>query len=865
MRSNAPLILLVLAVAAGTGWWVLQTDDPEPDAEPPERNLVTEGTPGPGPDSAADRDPGRVTTAPGEQDRAKTGIETERFREKEGPKFTLALVRRDENRNDVPVPDAQVWVMDMTKETESALRGAVEGGSDIATALTRIARPRAVDAEGKLRLGLPDRNLMAVAMAPGFLGGQPIKKTVEEGEVVLVRMRPRMSVLVRVRRENGEPVGKVPVGLLHGDHGRVSPLARTGPQGIARVTVPSNGAREVSVALAFPTREPVSKKVDPGHPAEEPIDLVLPATGSITVKAEAGNGRAISEGRVFLQRAQDAGADPMDAHRMPRWDGVIDDGVASFPFVGLGLTLNVRVDAIGGVSAEKTGATGPKSAGERVEIVLSGEPTYPVIAFRVVDADGKPLAREHLSHRIATDHGYGGGGTELDDDGRGRVEVRNPYREGSRRHLILFGRKDARGNRDLERVFRHDISRHLDPGINDLGDIQLSPAPVVCSGVVVDTDGNPIGDARVWIEKMQGERRWSTLHTANDLPTTAADGSFAMRGWERLPTDRELRASAGRQGLVLETAGIVRDGARDIRIVLGRAGSIAGSVILPSLRDEVDSGAALIRRRHVTLLVTKDGEPNAFGASIGPDDTFEIVNLKPGSYEFTATLAGTHEPVVSIAGINVVADEVTRDPRLNPIDLTDYLQSIEVLVVDDRGAPIPDALVWVGYKGSRNGSRADERGRRVVTIMKNADDLEISAEAPGYARQVLQGLVSPAKIVLTRGPEIVVRIDPAAVAAVKPFKLQCSLPSMNGNTFRTRWATFGADGEVRIHIGAAGKYAPVLRLEAKGRTQSVHRAARYQDLTLEDGGKVITVPFEPDALDAAKAQLQQRLDRRRRK
>jgi hypothetical protein len=139
-------------------------------------------------------------------------------------------------------------------------------------------------------------------------------------------------------------------------------------------------------------------------------------------------------------------------------------------------------------------------------------------------------------------------------------------------------------------------------------------------------------------------------------------------------------------------------------------------------------------------------------------ETWEPLRVKVGA-------VGVGGPVAEVPGIAVRPDGVTRDPRLDPLDLRGRLRLITVTVVDPDGLPVPKALVFVepavtapseyAVTTSRNGS---------ASLVTNGAAVGLRVEAAGFAIGRARTVAGDTRIVLRTGPRIEFRFDEALPA-----------------------------------------------------------------------------------------------------
>lgn len=215
----------------------------------------------------------------------------------------------------------------------------------------------------------------------------------------------------------------------------------------------------------------------------------------------------------------------------------------------------------------------------------------------------------------------------------------------------------------------------------DLGTLVLEPLPVSVEGAAVDAKGAGVPGVAV-TEEWSNEkgRRIETRHT-----TTDAAGRFLFsRSLFPDPVRADVRTMALRlrhDAFHTQLLADVRPGSQGLRIQMVAAGRIEGTVLMDELwlRDFLEVRA---------LCETTSRELHG---SIDARGGLSIGGLATGSYTVTATMNSELAPMRRVERVAVVAGEVTRDPRLQELDLRGRARWLRVAVRDAAGESIPDA------------------------------------------------------------------------------------------------------------------------------------------------------------------------------
>jgi hypothetical protein len=95
----------------------------------------------------------------------------------------------------------------------------------------------------------------------------------------------------------------------------------------------------------------------------------------------------------------------------------------------------------------------------------------------------------------------------------------------------------------------------------------------------------------------------------------------------------------------------------------------------------------------------------------------------------------------SVEGVVVRRGEVTRDARLDPLDLGDACRLLRLRLLDAAGAPLARAVAWLEDPGGKAHRQADEEGVVAVLVPSATTALEVSASS---ASERLRAVWTPA-------------------------------------------------------------------------------------------------------------------------
>lgn len=482
---------------------------------------------------------------------------------------------------------------------------------------------------------------------------------------IVIELRADLGLVLRVVDGEGKPVAGVPVGL------RDSPLAKmrgcfwrgtTDEDGLARVTRIKQIGKDTQQSYAcidtlVPSAQAVA--VDLAAPPADPVDLVLPPCGSLSVRIHDARGTPVMPQSTQLALASDIDRNLKSiAWGAPVFDPeTLIDGVAAYPFVEIGLEV-VFEAMVSGRSPEVI-TNGPQRAGERVELDLDiGDPLI-VLAGRLVDERGEAIEDRTLqaSFAGASDSGSGSSTEPLRTDGGGRFEY----------VLSLGGAVNLRGTLALTPIGAGEaegtsanltLDAALLPGRNELGDVVARAPNVLASGRVVDDRGAKVGKAAMQVQSGSG----SVWASAVGLRATCDEsGSFEVRGATSAP---ELRITAVREGHAPAPPIDVPVGSSGIEVVLERGASLVGRCLVDD--------PSLLQRLRVRLRRPEDDPKWRTVPGVvtpRPDGTFEFTQQRGGIVHLEVRDRETKEILATIENVSLVAGERAIDGRLDAIDL----------------------------------------------------------------------------------------------------------------------------------------------------------------------------------------------------
>jgi hypothetical protein len=516
------------------------------------------------------------------------------------------------------------------------------------------------------------------------------------------------------------------------------------------------------------------------------VKLVLPPAGQVVVWIDDATEAEAEQMTVTLAvpaAAPDTGF-TAEASARPR------GGAATFPFVGLGLSLLARAARPGQNEAARTTLNGPTVDGEVVQVRMRVLPPADrvVLVMHLQDARGQPMRGRRVDVALeARVRGSVTSGTftmEADDEGVLRLVADEDFGTMPERTLRLRSRPQDAGE-PTEAVVT--VPPALSPGVNDLGIVAMLPPPLVCAGLVVDHAGRPVADAELDVRVLPNAagvpgrepREVRGVHGRSDRT-----GRFTVRGGT---PEGELQLGVRAPGFLPRDGVTFLPGASDLRIELAAAAALAGSVELDELVTAVD---VLVELKSGG--VTRRARLRVNGAR----GEFRFDSLEAGTATVAVRLLGEPGSLL-VEGIPLQPGEVQRDPRLQEVDLGAGRRAVCFAVVDQDGQPAKDVRIAVLHGGDQRSFEGymSSCGRgRIVTRARPLDVLVFGA---GYRSVRVPDLADGATIELRAPLRVRVRLPAGCPAPTPPFALEARIDPGN--------AAWPANVSFRFYEGLGGE------------------------------------------------------------
>lgn len=742
----AALLLVALAGAGAVAWHWLRDDAASAGGE--RRDHASASSP-------ADARPDAAKAVPSAQrESEKTAAEVAEAPGDlaVGAKFRygvpLTVVRHEDG---TPIGGATLLVLDGRTVERREIFDLAHDPSELRKRASLVVQ---CDKEGLAQVPRPVSSAFVVGLAEGRRGVIGVSASTF-GALRLELWKP-LEVAVRVVDGEGQRVAGVEVALAESErsfHLDSSLRATTDEQGEARIAdleleeALQSPSRKFVAGFAFPNLPPVTVPVAVDPPAAEPVELKLPATGTLTFHLVDENGAELAAAGTLQLNAASA-ADTGDAGKKrgasqsTRLD-LDEKGHATAPRVGLGLDFRA-VPSVPERTTPTQRVAGPTHAGETIDVALPAGAIGPIVTGHAVAGDGTPLGGADLRAEFdafdpngkltGSDHA----GVKLDAEGAFRLDFSRGGQKGRDGRLFLRATRD--GGAPLEGTA--DLSMPL-AGIDEVGSVKLAPPPLIAAGMVVDDETVAVEGALVTIEvKLDAPPPFKVNHLT--AATTAADGRFELRG-ELLDGALSLRAQRGGYLPMKPLPFIV--GASDLTLTLRMGGSLAGSVVLPE-----DFPAEILFAR---LELPGSWPMQSETQPIRGDGRFKMGLLPTGLWDFSLLLGrdpDNAEPLLAIHEVAIQPFEQTRDPRLQEVDLLALVRLVAANVRVPGGGPAEKGTVTratAGRKGKGQLQVPIKDGQAVLPCVAVPVDLAIVV--PGFLLQTAQRVESSVDVTMARG------------------------------------------------------------------------------------------------------------------
>jgi len=770
----------------------------------------------------------------------------------------------------------------------------MRSGGDIYAVFERYGSAWRADEEGEVVVPwqLGSRGVLA-GKHEGLVGFVPIERVVVEP--FELELRQSSDLLALVVDVAGQPLAEAPVAVRvgYGDMRTDALQVSTDASGIARFRDFSQlagemrgGGSRLFLGLACPLSEPVESEIDPEELPTEPVRLMMPPSGvvEIVLLDVQGEPLAARVGVALLPEVTgESSLEPLEPLEARMVSGnishsrmVVEDGVAHFPYVGLGLALMVTAELEDGSAQAAAEFSGPFAMGASVRHELRFEALTPFVVGRAMSSAGEPWAERPMSVSLALSDAEAGSSrsegilsVRTDEAGFFRIAiVTEDAREGAGPGALGLGSIEGEEqftsralhlqlhDSGIEMNTSVDLPRSLPAGGYELGEVLFAPPPVQASGRVLGPDGAGLSGAYVSLQQERSDgggatpSRWSRLRGSSTR--TSGDGSFELLG--EVESGGGLRVQASARGYRSGHTEAIAAGSHGIELRLEAAASMRGSVLVDA---EIPDGSVSFRAR-------MEGEQDWKDARVLSGGEFVWDTLEPGRYEFRLAISGLVEALLEVGGLEVISGEACEDARLQEIDLRGRLVSFEVQVEGVDGERIERSLVrTLGDEGQLLQLSHLWRGQGLELVTTLDRPLNLLVSARGYRSERREGVLED--IVVVMRPGIPLRIHAPALASLgEPWEVWIGARPLDGQS--SVGASFelvsAVTGDVDLHVESPGRYALMVslnRLTDTGR-QSVDldlaNTSAGEPFLVEEGGLVLDVDIPTERIAAAQAEFQ---------
>jgi hypothetical protein len=611
----------------------------------------------------------------------------------------------------------------------------------------------------------------------------------------------------------------------------------------------------VEVHAEFPTQPAIAQWIDPWHPPDGPVQLVLPTYGRLRLHVVDDAGRPLHlSGTASLCTVLATGIEH-DPKQSRFWAKVpFDDADAIEAAVAVGGEFDVSVtfDVDGGASGR---VAGPRARGDIVPAQIRVDTDVSLFTGRIVDERAIPLARSslRLEKRSLSNGTIAWIGDSLHTDSEGRFVI---VRSGDMAWIVE--RAPARGRRAAMLDFR----TLADSSAHDLGDVRLSSVAPLVYGRLEDENGRPIAGGSVSLMLKQSPTDPVPVNCGSDYPTDLT-GEFAIYGpcvdgayslWGYTEGDRH------RSRPPVETFSC-REPPHEHIVRLETLGAVEGFALLDEGRnpDEFE----------LRLGIDSDDYAHAIGFVSGGAYRFHIRGVEPGKYALAVVERDGKASVLHIDGIIVNAGEVTHDPRLEPLDLRHVFphpvkHDIVLPVVDASGRSVPFGITcfWEDAQSAYRERWADGQvhipSSGVIAVDVSAPGHRVAhVDAAEFGKPVALGAACDVAIGLERPKELVDR-GIKLIAILQPLDESVGRHSMREILHGTKpSAPFDELGEAHFHLALPGRFELMVKLiqpdPSTGEIKNawlihVDEGSRHIEVSDRDGPQRFDVRLDPSEL-----------------
>lgn len=570
----------------------------------------------------------------------------------------------------------------------------------------------------------------------------------------LITLWKEASVTLSFRNHEGQALANLPVGLARVTEKKTEFLLGT------VVLSDSNGEASLQHLATWKTQKnPEQLHVRPFVHLRDPVGiplltwpsdylptLTMPPLGSLKVRVVDQNQDLIHQS-VPVLLAIDPNPEqgfvlrrhPPNRYPSGGLTALTEGGIATFPFLGLGLDLAGMAPLADPMESTRVYGAGPWKEGQKTVLEARPLATATTLHFRVFDSSGEVLRSTPLQMILDSGHILPSRiAIETDDSG----EVHMPL--GRFQHADLRSSKNfvvRHSSQDFSSIAQAEVQLpELKTGTIEIGDIHLAPLAAYLSGQVFDPQGNPLH--AVYIR----------MTDPNEVKLFAHSDAQVRFFKETDELGASFRIDIHQPGFIPLVMDLPNTG-QDIEIVLTPGLTIHGTIIPPS--------GMTLQELSVAVL-DPEGERLTYIDDLRGDGSFLLEGLESGTVGLAVYEAKYSTQIFTVSGINPTSKDSPPDPRLDPLDLTDLLHFCALLVVDDRGTPLKYVRVYrLGDDNYGGWISTDKDGLAQIPLGPKGAKCLLTAN--GFQPQEVNLQRSDQTIVLGNGFQTEIQLNPVPI------------------------------------------------------------------------------------------------------
>ncbi len=288
-----------------------------------------------------------------------------------------------------------------------------------------------------------------------------------------------------------------------------------------------------------------------------------------------------------------------------------------------------------------------------------------------------------------------------------------------------------------------DLPPPFKVGDRNLGIFRLEAPPLLVEGETLDIQGKAVGGAEVQCFRPRvrnGKNTWERVISA--LSVSDPKGHWFIKGFWKWP---QVMVMAIKEGEGSSDRLMVRPGTRGVRLVLSGGGGVEAKVMV--------SKKVYLQRKMVECLLFPrnlwwNGSNQKASKKVFPDGRIVWKNLLPGTYELRICAQGDPErPVVLVPGIQVAPGKVTRDPRIQDLDIRGLVEECMVVAKDTSGKILDPGHMWIKSE-SWAGSMLAPSKKGLIVLRRAGDAPRLEVVYPGYKERIVQGKGKVVEVIL---------------------------------------------------------------------------------------------------------------------